>query len=339
MKAFQKRSLNKAIGLALAGMAFNAAAETATGVSDLSYEKAFGGYYYAQKGYAGGLYNYAVGVSRTPGAVTSTAYGNVMAVDYAATNGFGEAGDYWTVNGTDHTFNDPMESGHVTAGVGQLSWCQAGICAGAADPSIGWNHTSQHVLFSVTTEADITISLSNSFAVEGYEAGSDHSGALASDLIPGFTLYSGVSTSGWNPVSHTFTNETDMAMKPLTHPDKSGNPVIDVPAYTDLTYLASDANVANANTISQTYHLAEGLYSLWFGGNFANVAANNSTLSCDTLGGDGNCTGFGGHGKNFQLTIETATTAPVPVPGAAWLFSGAIAGLGALGRRKKANVA
>lgn len=334
----KKNALNRAIGLALAGMAFNAAAETTVGVTDLSYDKNFGAYYTSVNSYSGATYNYVLGVNRSvAGSTTSTAYGDIYEVSATATDGFGEAGDYWTVNGTDHTFDDPMIAGHTFQGLGQLSWCQAGTCSGAPGTSAGWNHTSQHVLFSVTTAADISITLANSYAVEGVEAGNELEdvNGLGNDLIPGFTLYSGVSQSGWNPESHTFTNESDFTLNPKSVNTKSGT-VVQVPSNTDLTYMTHDANAANANSITQTYSLTEGLYSLWFGGNIANIANTNSTLACDTTGSDGNCTGFGGHGKNFQLTIETA---PVPLPGAVWLFGGAIAGLGALGRRKKANVA
>ncbi|WP_186289477.1 hypothetical protein [Methylomonas koyamae] len=38
----------------------------------------------------------------------------------------------------------------------------------------------------------------------------------------------------------------------------------------------------------------------------------------------------------FELAVEAASAAPVPLPGAAWLFAPAIAGLLGFGRRKSA---
>lgn len=201
------------------GMAFNASAESITGISDVSYDTKFGDWYTAGNGYAGAQYHYALGVSRSVAGSETTLPGGYPGYEttFAATNGFGEAGDSWTVYGTDHVFNDPMIGGHQFWGTGQLSWCQTGLCSGGSGTSTGWNHTSQHVLFSVTTEADIEITLSSSPGAEGHD-GPNETGpnAIGGDLKPGFTLFSGISTSGWNDVTHTFTNTQDFALNPLT---------------------------------------------------------------------------------------------------------------------------
>ena len=324
------------------GLAFNASAESITGISDVQYDVKFGDWYDTAANYAGAQYHYALGVSRTVSATSYTdpTYGVIYDTTYSATNGFGEAGDSYTVYGTDHVFNDPMISGHQFWGTGQLSWCQAGLCAGGSGTSAGWNHTSQHVLFSVTTEADIQITLSNAPGAEGHDGPNETAtNAIGGDLKPGFTLFSGISTSGWNEVTHTFTNTQDFTLNPLTTVNKKGVTVTQVPTTTDLFYVDSNANTANSNTVSETFHLPVGLYSLWIGGNFSNIANNDSSLPCDTTisGGvaAGHCTGYGTHGKNFMLNIQTA---PVPIPAAAWLFGTGLAGLGAFSRRKAFRV-
>ena len=326
-----KKPLVLAMGAIVAGMSFGAAAETITGVPTPTYDPRPMGQYFAQAGgYAGAKYNYAVGFSSITNGTSGNNYAAVLT--YGANSGFGEAGDIWSVLGSDHTMNDPMIANHTFHGVGQTSWCQTGPCAGGSGTSSGWNHTAQHALFAVTTAGDIKITLSNAVSVEGTDGPNETgTGALGNDLIPGFTLFDGVSDQGWNGVSHTFVNTQNYTPEP----NVSGKGSTIVPAVApDLIYRAHDANGANANSISQTYNLPVGIYSLWFGGNIANTPNQNADLACITnTGPGGTCTGFGGNGKNFQLTIETATA--VPVPAAAWLFGGGLSALAAWGRRRK----
>lgn len=80
--------------------------------------------------------------------------------------------------------------------------------------------------------------------------------------------------------------------------------------WSNITYMTHDANTANASSISlDDYLLAAGDYTLYIGGNTSDTSA----------------------GKNFALSISAS---PVPVPAAVWLFGSALAGLGAIGRRK-----
>lgn len=336
MKA-RKTRLALAVGAALAGLASGAHAETITGVTTPLYDVKFGDWYTNAGGYAGAQYHYAVGVDLNVSG-TPNGSGNYD-VTYSAVDGFGDAGDVWTVRGDEHVFNDPMINGHTFIGTGQLSWCQGGTCAGASGTSAGWNHTSQHVLFAVTTEADIKITLSNAPGVEGHDGPNETlTNAIAGDLKPGFTLFSGVSTSGWNDLTHTFTNAENFTLQPKTVTNaKTGITTTQVPSNTDLIYYDLNANTANASSIDETYHLTPGLYSLWIGGNNSNIAANDSTLPCLThTGPGGTCTGYGSHGKNFQLTIETAA---VPLPAAVWLFGSALAGMGVIGKRRERTLA
>ena len=323
-----KKPLIIALGAVTASLSLNAAAETITGVNAPYYDPgSFGLYYPTAGGYAGRAYQYAVGlnIERHPE--------NNNAPIITPTNGFGEAGDVWSVRGDEHLMADPMINGHEFGGVGQSSWCQTGACAGGPGTSSGWNNTTQHVLFSVTTEADIKITLANAPSVEGPDGPNETgTGALGNNLIPGFTLYDGYSDQGWGPVTHTYNNTQDFTMEPLV----GGKPATTiVPAGgVDMIYRAHNANTANVNSISNTYHLPVGFYSLWLGGNFANTQNTNSDLACLTFNGPGgSCSGNGGNGKNFQLTIETASA--VPVPAAAWLFGGALSALGAFGPRRK----
>ena len=328
-----KKPLVIAMGVVMASLSLGAMAETINGVSEPYYDPgSFGKYYQAAGGYAGRAYQYAVGVNIGIGNA-----GNSYAPIITLANGFGEAGDLWSVRGDEHLMTDPMISGHIFGGVGQSSWCQAGACAGASGTSSGWNNTTQHVLFSVTSEADIKITLENAPSVEFID-GPDNTGgignesnllALGNDLIPGFTLYDGYSDEGWGPSSHTYYNTQDYTLQPLV----VNKGITVVPGGSvDMIYRDHNANVANANSISNTYHLPVGLYSLWIGGNIANSPNTNEDLLCATQV-NGNCRGYGSSGKNFQLTIETANA--VPVPAAAWLFGGALSALGALGRRRK----
>lgn len=313
-----------AMGWALSCASGTASAETIIGIGDINYNPdPYGDYYFDLDAYAGAAYQYSVGIDNNSG---------------YATDGFGDPGDYWSVRGDEHfIFNNPAQAEQTYFGVGANSWCQSGACAGQAGLGTGSNFASQHVLFAVTTEADIRITLSNAPAVEPEIIPmSLTETALGSDLLPAFTLYSGVSLQGWNSATPAFTNMQDFTPEPLLETDPiSGELTIVVPAEApDLIYLDHNANTDNANSISGTYHLPVGFYSLWFGGNFANSANTNDVLACLTTNFDGNCTGFGGSSKNFELTIQTAKLANVPVPAAGWLFAWALAGLGFLRRAK-----
>jgi len=242
----------------------------------------------------GAFYHHAfVNLDQAPGSTT----GVITASDYAMWDNMRPGGLHVDENGnpTGYSYD---ESAH---GVGQASWCQAGTCAGGGGTSIGWNNTSNHILFSLSQPSAVSITLSNAAAeLSGSKhAPNDPDGTLGDDLIPGFTIYSGVSTTGVNDINHTFRN--------------------DAAPWTNISYLDHDANVANDHSITWNSEsegfglLAPGYYSLWIGGNYANIPNAD-----------------GSHGKNYSLSI---TAAPVPVPATFWLFSSALAGLGWLRRR------
>lgn len=218
-------------------------------------------------------------------------------------------GETWSVLGSDHGMADPMIQGHTFYGVGQLSWSGTGINA-------GWNHTTQHVLFSLTEAADVTISLTNAPAIL-LEGPNEEGGALGSDLMPAYTLYQGASLIGNNSLTHNFSN---------------------VANFMGMTYY-DHSDAGTAHSVVETYHLAAGDWSMWIGGNAGNQQNTDAALGdipfetyIDINGNpQTHRIGYGSHGKNFQLTISTA---PVPLPAAVWLFGSALAGLGVIGRRR-----
>lgn len=236
------------------------------------------------------------------------------------------AGDSYYVTGDEYAMKDAMMPGENGYGVGQTSWDGVG-------PGSGWNHTSQHVLIQLDEAVDLTITLANAPAAllpalnvhgdcvtAGTCAPGDAPSSLGGDLIPGFSLYQGVSTSGWNDVTHSFNNQSDIVMN--ADPAWSGGLAAfytNIQPITPLDFYAAETNAGSANSVSQTYSLTAGLWSLWIGGTSANIANLD-----------------GSHGKNFAMTLSAA---PVPVPGAAWLFGSALAGLVGWNNRRNQAIA
>jgi hypothetical protein len=124
-------------------------------------------------------------------------------------------------------------------------------------------------------------------------------------LFPAFSLYSGWETVNSDANNHTF--------------NSAGN----ISWATNLTYLDHVANAGGPNgdivgtgvtSVSKQWELAPGLYSLVYGGNPGFIPPLGQT---------------GTHA--FTATL---TTAPVPVPAAAYLFGSGLIGLAGLARRR-----
>lgn len=170
-------------------------------------------------------------------------------------------------------------------GLGAKSWAEPLNPIGGK----GWTHTSQWValdLSSLTENTLLTIT---------------HSRGRTGNLFPAFSLYQGWEQVG--PETHQFNN--------IANTSWAGN----------LSYLNHEANAGGPNgtdngtgttSVSQSYSLAPGLYSIALGGNPSN-----------DLGQTGR-----------HAFAATLTTAPVPVPAAVYLFGSGLIGLAGLARRR-----
>lgn len=153
----------------------------------------------------------------------------------------------------------------------------------------GWTHTTDWTALTLNEAADLTVTLARTTAGGGL-------------LTPAFTIYSGQEHVESDSTHHTFNNIGNIAWT------------------TALTYMDHEANLGRAASISKTFSLGPGLYSLVYGGH-----PISDLTELDPLDPKQN----GQHG--FQATL---TTAPVPVPAALWLFGSGLAGLVGLARRR-----
>ncbi|CUS34277.1 exported hypothetical protein [Candidatus Nitrospira nitrosa] len=210
-----------------------------------------------------------------------------VAPSYAATVTAGDSvtggiGYQWTVNmsGYDTTAGStPNYAGTV----GSLSWSDP---INAGDPiGTGWTHTSNWTALTLTEAADLTITLA----------------ANGSTLVPAFTLWSGhQQTDNGTPGGyHTYNNagNFDWSTQGAGYDSSS------------LNYIGNATASGTDSSITRTFSLGPGLYSLVFGGNPP--------------------AGTPGSAVAYQATLST-----VPVPAAVWLFGSGLIGLAGLARRK-----
>lgn len=157
----------------------------------------------------------------------------------------------------------------------------------------GWTHTSDWTALELTEAATLTVTVARQAGVPFTLP----NGTVVTEgdlLTPALSLYAGWETTG--PETNTF------------------NPTGNTSWAGGLTYLAHEANPSSLTSITRTFDLAAGKYSLVFGGNPADPAL----------------TGF--HG--YQATLST-----VPVPAALWLFGSGIVSLAAWARRRTSTIA
>jgi hypothetical protein len=190
----------------------------------------------------------------------------------------------WTVsmNGNDTTAGSTP---NYAGAVGAYSFNDP---SNFGDPiGTGWTHTSNWTALTLTQAANLNVTLA----------------ANGSGLIPAFALYAGQQLTGgdW----HVFNTSGNFDWSTQGGDSSS------------LNYIANEANLGALSSISKTFSLGPGLYSLVFSGNAYGVT--------------GAATGFLG----YQATL---TTAPVPVPAAVYLFGSGLIGLAGLARRRKASV-
>jgi hypothetical protein len=172
-----------------------------------------------------------------------------------------------------------------TGSVGAKSWAEPGNPVGGK----GWTHTSDWValdLSSLTENTLLTVT---------------HSRGTTGNLFPAFSIYQGWEQVG--PETHQFNNVANTSWA------------------ANLSYLNHEANAGGPNgtdngtgttSVSQSYSLAPGLYSIALGGNPSFDLGQTGT----------------------HAFVATLTTAPVPVPAAVYLFGSGLIGLAGLARRR-----
>ena len=187
-----------------------------------------------------------------------------------------------TMNGND--------SAVYQAGVGYSSFNDGGGLG------LGWNHTSDWTALDLTQAANVTITLAR-------QAGVGTFGAL---LTPAFSIYQGWGTgpTGPNGESHYFNPTGNLT---ANDPDN-----LWAWSASQVSYLGHDANPGSLTSLTRTFSLAAGQYSLNFSGN---PAVSGSGV------------------QGYQATLATA---PVPVPTAVWLFGSGLVGLIGFARRRMA---
>lgn len=206
---------------------------------------------------------------------------------YAATVTAGDSvaggiGYNWTVNmsGNDTTAGStPNYAGTI----GSLSWNDP---INAGDPiGTGWTHTSNWTALTLTEAADLTITLA----------------ANGSSLVPAFTLWSGhqQTDNGTAGGYHVYNNAGNFDWS-------AADPTYDS---SSLNYIGNATASGTDSSITRTFSLGPGLYSLVFGGNPP--------------------AGTPGSPVAYQATLST-----VPVPAAVYLFGSGLIGLAGLARRK-----
>lgn len=179
------------------------------------------------------------------------------------------------------------DSATYSGSVGAKSWAEPGN----PDPTPGWTHTSDWTVLDLTGASGtqlVTLTLDR--------------GATGS-LFPAFSVYAGVEDANSDAANHTFNNTGAISWAPnlayTYHRANAGGPI-------------GTDNGTGLTSVSDSWVLAPGLYSINFGGNPA-----------FSLGQTGS--------HAFSATI---TTAPVPLPAAAYLFGSSLIGLARLARRK-----
>lgn len=112
-----------------------------------------------------------------------------------------------------------------------------------------------------------------------------------------------------------------------------------------LDYLGQAQGADGSHTVTGTFTLGPGDYSIWVGGanaeNATQQLANyqallDAILVGDTVAENAASLAISDLRKNYGFTIET-TVAAVPIPSAAWLFGSAVASFIGYGRKRKLN--
>jgi hypothetical protein len=209
-------------------------------------------------------------------------------LSYGATLTLGDPGPdgivyRWTVSELGAADN----SGAMVRHVGALSFNDP-INAGDPDGT-GWTHTSDWVAFELLTPASVSIQLDRT---PGVPNGTDVAG---DQLYPAFALYSGWDNDDGD--HHVYNNSGNFGWAE------------------DLNYIGNEPNAGGATSVTKSFDLVAGLYSIALGGNPP-----------------------GSIGSGRQGYTATITTQPVPEPSALVLGGlSVIALLAARGVRRRSS--
>lgn len=140
--------------------------------------------------------------------------------------------------------------GAVKNHVGAWSWEDEDIFT-PPDPAVGWTHTSNWVALTLTERVALTVTMSQDNSVPYTGPGSVNDLALTDNMYPSFTLWSGWDNDGDD--FHTYNNH--------------GN----VDWAEDITYIDHYGN-NTPNTITRTYILGPGQYTMVLGSNSTSVS-------------------------------------------------------------------
>ncbi|MBK9947427.1 MAG: hypothetical protein IPP12_09625 [Nitrospira sp.] len=198
-----------------------------------------------------------------------------------------------TPNGIGYNWTVSMSGWDTTAGstpnyAGTVGYLSFNDPVNDSNPiGRGWTHTSNWTALTLTEATDLTVTLA----------------ANGSGLLPAFALWQGQQNTDNGTVGgyHVYNNSGNFDWS-------TQDPGADS---SSLNYVGNESNSGALSSVSKTFSLGPGLYSLVFGGAARDVP--------------GAATGFLG----YQATLTTT-----PVPAAVYLFGSGLIGLAGLARRK-----
>lgn len=193
------------------------------------------------------------------------------------------------------------------------------------DSATNWGHNADFGLITLTQAGDLTISVSGVTTASGDLIGSGTQGLRA-----GFSIWQGWDTAGGTRHTTWLPNGAPGFGAGGSGPFYNGTPAQSMSQVGDArgqdslgTFLGTAYTLTNNGTATLSLtNLAAGNYYIAIGGYTNSLSAQGPIA-----------TGAGGATKQYVVSLSS-TPAAVPVPAAAWLFGPALAGLGAIGRRK-----
>jgi len=202
------------------------------------------------------------------------------------------------------TLVDAGDTGSFSAHVGAWSWQDNDLFdANAGEPPVGWTHTSQWAALKLNQEVLFTITMERDANVPWPSLAEPNRLADTSSMFPSFTLFRGWDNDGSD--HHTYNNRGRVVWAE------------------DLSYVDHIDN-STSPTISRTYRLPAGLYSLVMG---SNAPATNAlrqgfklsysavAVTSNVIAGDQQT---GGIGYAYTLTAGAGETGTIKDHTGAW---------------------